>query len=215
MGGGGQESRGLAIRDLEDTVFALIKLDFNVVRLNLYGDSAEFSCEGFVDMVNGEFNRLDQLAIIGKADFIIGADTGLTGFAQITGTIPTLAVGHPDLYPHSPWGELVMMSKPLEIINREVFYSYSRDELKMNLFSLNTTWNDNSLSKLGLKIRPMNATEIKTEAIDFVTRYKNKRLEGYKTSNDLGLKSTMGCNVILSDFTYSNLNTILKQASYE
>ena len=108
-----------------------------------------------------------------------------------------------------------MMSKPLEIVDRKVFNSHSKDELKKNLFTLNTTWNDNYLSKLGLKIRPMNATEIKIEAIDFVTRYNNKRLEGHKTSNNLGLKSTMGCNVILSDFTYSNLNTILKQASYE
>ena len=211
--GGGQESRELTIRNFEDTISALTELNYNVVRLNLYGEIADFCYEGFIDMANGQFNQLDQLAIIGRADFVIGADTGLTGFAQIAGSIPTLAVGHPDLYPHSPWGELVMMSKPLEIIDKKTFGLHSVDELKNNLFTLEKTWSNNNLAYLGLAIRPINAIKLKEEAINFLRRYENKKLEDYRTSNDLELESTMKCNVILSDFTYSNLKGILEQAT--
>ena len=64
--GPGQEWRELKIQNFEETICALTELNFNVVRLNLYGDKANFSYDGFVDMTNGEYNQLDQLAIIGK-----------------------------------------------------------------------------------------------------------------------------------------------------
>ena len=60
-------------------------------------------------MANGHPNQLDQLAIIGRADFVIGADTGLTGFAQIAGSIPTLAVGHPGFISSLSMGRIISL----------------------------------------------------------------------------------------------------------
>ena len=90
---------------MEETIKELSRMKYNVIRLNLFGEKACFQYPGFIDMADGEYSQMDQLAIIGKASIVIGADTGLTGFAQIAGSIPTLAIGHPDIYPHSPWGD--------------------------------------------------------------------------------------------------------------
>lgn len=211
--GPGQTSRELKIKDLEETIYALTELNFNVLRLNLYGENAEFSYDGFIDMASAKFDQLDQLAIIGKANFIIGADTGLTGFAQIASTIPTLAVGHPDIYPHSPWGEVVMMSRPLEIIDKNMMCSLSKEELKKNLFAINTQWDYRKLQNLGLTSKKISPTKIKEEALNFISRIENMELSRYKTTDNLGLNSIISCNIMLSDFTYKNLKGILDQTT--
>ena len=137
----------------------------------------------------------------------------MTGFAQITGTIPTLAVGHPDIYPHSPWGEVVMLSKPLEIVDKNMLCCISKEEVKNKLFAVNTTWHDRQLADLGLAIKAISPTQMKEEAINFISRAENMELSKYKTTNKLELDSTMSCCVILSDFTYYNLKGILDQTT--
>ena len=209
--GPGQPWRDSHIETYKSTIDYLIEKDYSVVRLNSTGTSSKFQHKNFLDLVSiDQCSPNMQLEIISQAHCVIGADTGLTGFAQIAGGLPTLAINHPDITGHSPWSKLLMRSKNLTVDNEKKYdLSLSKGRL-IELLRGTEKWTHETLASHGLRLWDLSDYEIKQATIEFLRCIKDNNWNLKKRSSQIKLTGKNRSDILLADQTFCNLKNLLR-----
>lgn len=187
---------------------------YSVVRLNIFGEQSCFVADHFYDLasLSGMTPEI-QMELIAMSEFIIGCDTGLTGVAQLGGSLPTLVVDGSDCKPHAPWSHVICHTKKLEIDNEALFQSIDKESLKSVLFSSSSIWDHGTCRKVGLSLVGLSEEQILIGVEEFLDCIANNKWSAKQSLCKLGLTSIAGFDTLLSSQTADMLASLLREKS--
>lgn len=208
--GPGQPWRDSPIKSYHKIIQFLLAHGYSVVRLNLSGEPSSILDKNFFDFASltGITPEI-QMEVIAKAKFVIGADTGITGVAQLGGSLPTLVVDGPDLKPHEPWSQVMCHTKILSIDDEVLFHSHEKHYLKSILCSPESFWCIETCRKIGLKLAGLSDDEMLNGLEEFLDCIENNRWHSKQSLAKLGLTSISGYDTIISTQTADMLASVL------
>ena len=206
--GPGQLHRDTSIDIFLPLIQSLIQQGFGVVRFNTVGYPLNFKNDFFLDLtLCPDLPPLDQYRLASDACFVIGSDTGVTGFAQVISGSPTLVVDSSTLLPHSPWGNVVYATKKLF---PQLDSSYYKDSAFTNVFFDKTTqWDAQFLNKHSLRSIPLSKDDLLHEGLSFIECFSTDSFMSLPTLQDLNLSSSIPYNTVLTYSTYSMLKSLI------
>ena len=137
---------------------------------------------------------------------IIGANTGVTGFAQTVSSAPTLYIDAPTLHAHSPWLKLIGSPKRLEIINKNLV-----NPSAINKLIKSAMWDYKTCEDLGIRIRPHNSDSILEEVIYFLEVVRKDKWQSVPSLRKVNRGEPCNFNTMLTPNAANNLSEILSQ----
>ena len=208
--GEGQPWRDSSIAIFNKSIKLLLSSGYSVVRLNTVGEHSSFVHDNYYDLCRlVDITPEIQMEIIANAEILIGTDTGVTGIAQLGGSLQTLIVDGADCRPHDPWSHVMCHTKKLKISNDSLFHSINKQSLKRFLFS-SSIWDNETCQKLGLSLVGLVEEEILNGVEEFLDCIANNSWQTKPSLSKLGLVSFTGYDTILTSRTSNMLNSLLK-----
>ncbi|WP_115071196.1 TIGR04372 family glycosyltransferase [Synechococcus sp. UW179B] len=205
--GPSQPWRDSEIEHYDKSIEYLISEGYFVIRYNSCGKPINILNKFFLDL--SQLKSCDQklqLHLAASCKLIIGANTGVTGFAQTVSSAPTLYIDAPTLHAHSPWLKLIGSPKRLEIMNKKLV-----DPGAINALIKSAMWDYKACEDLGIKIRPHNSDSILKEVIYFLDVVKKNKWHSVTTFREINHGVPCEFNTMLTPNAASNLSEILSQ----